>query len=275
MEEIIVMNDDSAESIHAAEYAFNLACLYKKNIVVANLCRVSRPIAKNGLVRNNVSFDSEFEDEETAYDLMIHLSTLPPCTDHQPAIRRLDISGFAELDLVRYINSEKVWMALQGSDGDSLKNSRLNMQSVLNRVQCPFMLIPQNAPVRPLERLVYLADLRYAQVPVINFLSRMHTGAESVILAHICAQGLPDLEDSYALDLFSNGLNRNTSCAHLFFSYIREKDFVECIDQVINGIQADLLVCVNHHYHFEQLTAGNIRSPMPAYVNVPVLVFPH
>jgi hypothetical protein len=272
MEEIIVLNDHSREARHAAEYAFNLACIYNKNIVVANLSRVSEPSRK----ALPVSHQNEFAEEESGADMAEHLTSLNACRDFQPEIRRLDIYAFAEQDLARYINSRSVWMLVQAvATGERLQVPQLNLQAVLNRVQCPFLLVPEEAAVGPLERLVYLADLRYAQVPVINFLARMYSGAESVVLAHICAQGLPDLEPAYAVDLFSSGLSRNVCCDHLFFSHLRNKNFADGVDQVINGMQANLLVCVNHHYHFEQLLAGNIGSVMPGEISIPVLVFPH
>jgi nucleotide-binding universal stress UspA family protein len=276
MKEILVMNDDSAEALHAAEYAFNLACLYNKNIVVANLCRIREPSLKASQVSNDPSYSNESTEEAMAGDVADHLDTLKPCPDFQPEIKRLDISAFAEQDLAAYINRQRVWILVQGvARGERLHPAQLNMQAVLNRVQCPFLLVPAETSIRPLERLAYLADLRYAHVPVINFLARMNTGNESVILAHICAKGLPDLDSTYAMDLFSNGLSRNASCDHLFFSRLRDKNFAACMDQVINGIQADMLVCVNHHYHFDQLLAGDIGSAIPGEVSVPVLVFPH
>jgi nucleotide-binding universal stress UspA family protein len=46
------------------------------------------------------------------------------------------------------------------------------------------------------------------------------------------------------------------------------------VDVLINGMDADLLVCMHHQSHFEQLFGANIPSVMPEHITVPVLVFP-
>jgi hypothetical protein len=271
MEEIIVLSDDSIEAVHAAEYAYKLACTYNKNIVVANLKRTSsRFVAPAAIPHLHDEFYSIEHD-----DLTDHLLHLKPCPEFQPDIRPFDAAGLSEHDIAKFINGRRAWMVVHGLATNSRRpTSQINLQSVLNRVQCPFLMIPCDAVIRPPERIAYLADLRYAQIPVLNFLKRMNTSNENVILAHICAQGLPELDKRYAVDLFNAGVGRNVQNSRLFFSQLRVKDFAVCLDQVLNGMEADVLVCVNHHYHFQKLMAGNIGSSLPPEICIPVMVFP-
>ena len=266
MEEILVLNDDSHEARHAATYSYNLACQYNKNILVANLFKVRRQLSK---MKSFTGFQESAEADRPE-EFFSQLNKLEACNAHVPGIRRLDVSGFSAQDLARYVYDQKIWMVVQGS-----QPSLIDLQSVLNRLNCPILLVPTGSALRVPERIAYLADLRYAQVPVINFLSRLYSGRESVIMTHICAKGLPELDRDYAMDLFSDGLNKNVNCDHLFLSRLVEKSFLACIDQILNGIQADLLVCSNHHYHFDQLLGGNISNIVTGELNVPVLVFPH
>lgn len=278
MDDIIVINDDSRESLHAAEYAFNLACTYNKNIVLANVIS-SKPAILNAVSRpKTVPAGFEFPDDDSRDNLAGHLDCLKPATGHRPTVRTLDASKFSERELIAYINAQKTWMIIQGAASDSdvgCVSMRMNMQTILNRILCPVLLVPETAPPAPLERLVYLADLRYAQVPVLNFLAKVRAGDESVILAHVCAKGLPELDKAYAGDLFSNGLSRNAVCPNLYFTALREKDFPDVVDAVLHGMQGDLIVCSNHSWHFEQLFGSKLSAQIPAYVPVPVLVFPY
>jgi len=271
MEDIILLNDDSTQAVHAAEYAYNLACLYGKSIIVANLKRAAGHFASPVSLTH---LHDQIYTTETD-DITDHLYNLKACPGVQPHITVAEAAGLAEQDIAKFINSQKTWMVVHSAAfGDHGSIPLINLQSVLNRVQCPFLMVPANSAIRPPERIAYLADLRYAQLPVLNFLKRMNTGRESVILAHICAQGLPDLDKEYAVDLFNTGLSRNVQNSQLFFSHLRVKDFASCVDQVVNGMQADMLVCVNHHFHFERLMGGNVGSAMPADINIPILVFP-
>ena len=279
MGDIIVINDDSKESLHAAKYAFNLACVYNKNIVLANVIS-SKPTVLESLARAKPvpsGFQVMLADEEGAENLADHLNCLKSGSGFTPGIKTLDATGYGERELISYVNIQKTWMIVRGAANDSAIlriTLRLNMQTVLNRVQCPILMVPESAEPAALERLVYLADLRYAQIPVINYLAKLHNANESVILAHICANGLPELDKSYASDLFSNGLSRNVVGGNLFFTQLKKKHFPEVIDTAIHGLQGDMLICSNHSYHFEQLFGSTFNNTIPVYVPVPILVFP-
>jgi hypothetical protein len=280
MKEIIVINDDSRESLHAAKYAFNLACIYNKNIVLANVIS-STPTVLDKIARL-ASVPAGFElipaDEESPESSTDHLNCLKSGTGFQPGISTLDAARYGEREMIAYINSRKTWMVVHGMAAASeirQAGLRIDLQSILNRIQCPIMLVPESAePGRP-ERVVYLADLRYSQIPVINYLAKLKIGDERVILAHVCAKGLPELDKTYADDLYCNGLSRNVVCPHLYFIQLREKAFPDMIDSVIRGMQGDILVCSNHTCHFEQIFGSTLGSCIPAYVTVPVMVFPY
>ena len=159
MGKIIVINDDSKESMHAAKYAFHLACHYHKHIVLANLVSAKRSIlnkvarAKAAPVGVELILGGE-EDPETITD---HLNCLNTGPGFHPEIKTLDASKFGERELIAYVNSHRVWLIIHGVTVESEARNdriRINMQSVLNRVQCPIMLIPQIAPAKKPSRLL-------------------------------------------------------------------------------------------------------------------------
>ena len=259
MEKIIVINDDSKESLHAAKYAFHLACHYHKHIVLANLVSGGQTML-NKVARSKAApvgtelILAEEEGRETVTD---HLNCLNTGSNgFHPEVKTLDASQFSQRELINYVNSHKVWLIVHGVTVESEipdDSACMNMQSILNRIQCPVLLIPPMGQARKLERLVYLADLRYAQIPVINYLSKWRIEKESVIVAHICAQGLSELDKSYGNDLFNKELSRKLACKNIFFSHLYAKNFSDVIDIVIHGMGADMIVCMNHSYHLAQI----------------------
>ena len=281
MEKIIVINDDSKESLHAAKYAFHLACHYHKHILLANLVAARRTVFSQvarskaapvgiGLIHN------EDEGPETVTD---HLNCINTGNDgFRPEIKTLDASEFCQRELINYVNSHKVWLIVHGATAESEARNdemRINMQSVLNRIQCPVMLIPPTAAPKKLERLVYLADLRYAQIPVINYLAKWRIEKENVVVAHICADGLSELDKSYGDDLFNKELSRKLACKNIIYSHLYTNSFSNLIDIVIHGMDADMIACMNHSYHLGQILGNKINSTIPGYISVPVLVFPY
>lgn len=279
MEKIVVVNDDSREALQAAKIAFQLACSYNKDIVLTNLISAKRSMVNEAARLKAVpaGFEVILSDDETLETVGDHLNCLKTGTDFHPGIESMDVSGFAERDMIAYVNSHKIWTIIHGmaAGSETLNNDgRINMKSVLNRIQCPVLLVPELAPVKKIERIVYLADLRYAQTPVINYLAKWRIESESVIVAHICKQGLSELDKSYADHLFSKELIRKVVCKNLFFSNLCAKNFSDTVDEVIHGMEADMLVCLNHSYHFQQIFGSLAELKTPGYISVPVLVFP-
>jgi hypothetical protein len=279
METIVVINDDSKEALQAAKYAFQLACFYNKNIILANLISAERSMLNQVAHSEAVpaGFEVVLDDDEKPETVGDHLNCLKPDTGFHPGIQSLDASRFGNRDMIAYINSHKPCLIIQGlaADVESEHNGgRINIKSVLNRVQCPVLFVPESSPIKKIQRIVYLADLRYAQTPVINYLSKWRIEDESVIVAHVCKKGLSELERSYADHLFSNELIRKVVCKNLFFSNLPVKNFSDAIDEIVNGMEADMLVCLNHSDHFNQIFGSFAELKTPGHISIPILVFP-
>ncbi|MBV8389858.1 MAG: hypothetical protein JO080_08670 [Mucilaginibacter sp.] len=279
MEKIVVVNDDSKEALQAAKYAFQLACFYNKDIVLANMISAERSML-NRVARSKAvpaGFEVVLSDDENRETVGDHLNCLRTGANFHPGIENLDASGFGEREMIAYINSHKICLIIHGIAADAENQNsggRINMKSVLNRILWPVLLVPEFTPVKKIERIVYLADLRYAQTPVINYLAKWRVENESVIVAHLCTKGLSELDKTYAEHLFNNELIRRVVCKNLFFSNPCAKSFSDTMDEVIHGMEADMLVCLNHSYHFQQIFGSFAELKTPGYISVPVLVFP-
>ena len=279
MEKIVVVNNDSKEALQAAKYAFQLACFYNKDIVLANMVSAEQPML-NQVARSRAvpaGFEVVLNDDENTETVGDHLNCLKSGTGFHPGINNLDASEFGEREMINYINFHKPCLIIHGITAnveDWDRENRINMKSVLNRIQCPILLVPESAPVKKIDRIVYLADLRYAQTPVINYLAKWRVEDESVIVAHLCTKGLSELDKLYADHLFNKELIRKVVCKNLYFSNLCAKDFSDTLDEVIHGMEADMLVCLNHSYHFTQIFGSLAELKIPEYIAVPVLVFP-
>jgi hypothetical protein len=53
-----------------------------------------------------------------------------------------------------------------------------------------------------------------------------------------------------------------------------EQNLLTAIDVLIHGMETDLLVLVNHHFHFEEIMGRYASHIMPRHITTPLLVFP-
>jgi hypothetical protein len=150
-----------------------------------------------------------------------------------------------------------------------------NIQSILNRVVCPLLLVPEKYRFKGFERMAYITDMRYCKLPVMNYLAKLAVYYKSKIqVAHVSAKGLPDMDERYAHSFFSDAICRKVYYDQLFFNNIREKNLARVIDVLVHAMKTDLLVLINHQFHFEELIGSNITSRLPGCITTPVMIFP-
>jgi hypothetical protein len=231
MQKIILINDHSNSSIRVTEYANKLASTYGRDIIILSKGEISLK-KENMVLAKSDSGDDITSETSPAYSVI------------------------NSKILITSIKATQPWMIIMSQS--------IYEESLLNHVQCPVLIFPEDIEVKMPERIAYLADLRYAQVPVLHYLAKLNNGQENIILAHRCATGLPELARSYTMDLF-NIICRQVQCPRIFLSQMIGGNMSDVVDQVVNGIEADILVCVNRHFYFNEIMN---------YLSVPTLIFP-
>lgn len=279
MKTLLVINDGTPAARHAAAVALNIAQRVNADLILANLV-IEKNLARQ-VIPVAAGEGQDMQDETTKQqglkgELMAISSEWPEGT--RPGIAQLDAGGFSINDLVSFINKNEIWMIVKGVDNTEAPHSYLSahIQSVLNRVMCPLLMVPEKWALKDFERMVYMADLRYCQLPVAKFLAKLAGPFDaSLQIAHVSAKGLPDMEENYSQHVFNDAVRTAVRYGRLFFNNIRERDLKKVADVLINSMRCDLLVLVNRQFHFEELIGGNILSSLPDHLPVPVLVFPY
>lgn len=278
MKTILIINDNSPEAKHAAEFALAVAQKTKANLTLANtFVKTQKSV---GLVTAGGSGKIVMEEYQTS-KLLEHLKMLnnKHVADFKPEIEELDASSMDECGLAGMINLNQTWMMIKGM-ADTLPvestDHSLNMHVVLNKVLCPLFLIPVSWSIKDIERMVYIADLRYCRIQVVRYLAELaRPWKADLSVAHTSAKGLPDMAEKYALTVFSDEIGKNVKYDQLFFNNIKEKDLSKTVDVLINGMHNDVLVMVNHRFHFEEILGRYITDTLPVHLNIPLLIFPY
>ena len=278
MKSIIVINDGSAEAEHAAILALNIAQKLNTSLLIANLFQVGVRVPDKEYVLVAAGAKSVFRAKGSP-GLVKKLNSLDNALfDLKPEISEIDVSEYTVTELAMLIIKNNVWMMVKGVKECSrpgVQGSVINIQSVLNRVMCPLLLVPEQFNLRDFERIVYIADLRYCHLPVVRFLTRLAKPFRAnVQIAHHSAKGLPDMEEKYARTFFTEVISSNVQYDRLLFNNIKEKNLLKVVDVMVNVMHTDLLVLINHMFHFEELIGSSIEPSLPDHIKIPLLVFP-
>ncbi len=275
MKTILVITDHTPEAEHAAAFALMIAQMVGADILIADTIKVKQ-LNKDQPV---LAGQANGQAEESALNAKEQLeSIVNPDGAYIPAIREIDISDYETIELALLINTNNIWLLVEGMPDTlpkSAVNLKLNIQSVLNRVGCPLLLIPKSWELKSPERIVYIADLRYCRVQVLKYLATLAAPFDAGIsIAHLSAKDMVHIVDSYAELIFRDEIMPHAHYDKITLNNIRERDLHVALDVLINGMHNDLLVLVNHRYHFEEIIGRRIGDALPAEITVPVLIFP-
>jgi len=280
MRTLLIINDNSFEAAHAAEFALLIAQKMQANIMLMNTSEVTTKVMEKvpagDIVKAGPGF---YYKEHPVSEMLHHLKMLSEQQiSFKPEINEFDISNMNESEVIELVNRNHIWMMVKGmADEIPAANTKkgLNIHTVLNRVLCPLLLIPAQWQLKELERLAYIADLRYCRIQVVRYLAELaRPWCASLSIAHMSANGLPDMAEKYALAVFSEEVSQNVNYDNLFFNNIKEKNLAKVVDVMINGMHNDILVMVNHRFHFEEIVGRYITDTLPLQITIPLIIFP-
>lgn len=269
MKNILVINNATPEASHACRFALVIAQKLQANLLLANTTRALSAIKV--LTDGSLAIDQE-------NNMLKSLETINTGDGFKPAISELDASSLNESQLSEYIYRNDISMIIKGELDDmhsQVPRKGLNIHAVLNKVRCPLLLVPASWQIKDIERIAYISDLRYCRGYIISQMAGIAKPWDaSVSVAHISVDGLPDMEEKYAESVFKAAIS-TINYEKLFFNNIREKELLTAVDVLINGMHNDLLVLINHRYHFEEIIGRYITDILPQNITVPLLVYPY
>lgn len=275
MSKIMMINDCSEASKQAAQLAFNIAQNMQCDLLLANVSQSQTYNVIKSYTNTGTTSSSHYLQPDEHPTLLDELRLLSNCaTGFAPQISAIKASGSNEEGLARYINNNDVKMIIKTSEHKA-NMAYPDMQKVLNRVSCPLLLVPGNYKPIGFERMTYFTDLRYCKLHAVAFLATLARPNNACLhIAHLSLNGLPDMKNDYAFELFNDNVSKRISYDEMRFSNIADRDFEQVLDVMVNGMQCDLLALDNHQFHFEQIVGQSISRKHLQSVSIPMLIFP-
>lgn len=272
MRTILVFNDGSNEAVNAEEFALVIARTVKADLLILNLIKEEKLKTSKSKVKAAVHVGIDIHSHETSEVGPTDLND-----DFKPVKWEIDASEYLEKDISELVIRKNIWLMVKGIETHITHEllCHVDIQSVINHVGCPLLLIPGNYEKRNFENIAYAVDMRYCRRSVLKFLIEFARDyGANLILEHLSAKGLPPLDNNYALSLFDNEIANQVKYEEIHFNNIREKNVNVAIGIIIDDLQVDLLALVNHRFHFEEIFGRTITPSMPENIRVPVMVFP-
>lgn len=277
MKNILLLNDFSPEAEHATELALLLAGKTNTNLYVWNtLSNPEKPVkAEVALTANN---ELLIDTQPDKYGWIEKLeSKLHWQTGLKPVVHFIEDAGLAPENILTLTNRYDIGMLVKGiaEDEDGVLHVETSVLNSATRSGCPVLVVPEKYPCRPFEKFVYPTDLRFCRQEVIRFLCKYARSLNSSILvANIPAKGLPHMDNNYALGVFKDEIMNIHNYENIYFSNVRERDIPKALDVLVNGMNNDLMVLINHKYHFNELLGRDEPYTIPGNFHIPLLIFP-
>lgn len=275
MKSIIIINDQSPESEHAAIFALVLAQRLGVNLILANLPALKLTTQEYGWtetlreVRDSVTVDSKLMKS------LLQRKKLHP--GFKPVIQELSFSC-ENGDLYKLASENEILMVVKGLDEflpHALLNVNLAINNLLHEIHVPLLIIPSSWSEDELKRVVYLTDLRFCGIGTVKFLANLSRCWDAnLVIAHSAASGLPVMETSQAEEVFNDEVSLNVGYNKLCLNMLDHGESMDTLEVVVSEMKADLLVLVDQHFHFNFLTQQYFKDKCSLYNPVPILIFP-
>lgn len=259
MENILFIHDNSPRSKKGLEFVASLAARINARILLA-LTQVPQYSERVKVFAGNASG--------------LPVKPTDGCPETESAPCEINISDMDARELAHLVNKEGIGMIIKCATEDRMP-VQLNLDTLLSHIHCPLLLIPGNWAMKHLERIVYLADLRYCRNDITRYLARIANACRAQLsVAHLTKEGMVHIEETYAHQLFEEQVRSQLKYERLGFHYTRERDLIKATDVLVKGLQHDLLVMTRNRYHFNQLIGRSVNDRLPSFIQVPLLIFP-
>jgi hypothetical protein len=269
MRNILLLNDFSPEAAHALAYGRMMATHLNVNLLVWNIDEPRQVKAK--VLVHAQSRNARRERPAAAVTSKGLLVNHTPAT--QAPVKTLQLLDTVNKTIHQIVTEQKVELIIRG-----VETIYTPVDSTTTRIMrntcCPVLLVPQDAELKPAERMVYLTDLRYCRHQISNYLKNLATAFQSrYSIAHLSA-GLPEPEANYAISMYEQIISHTPTAVEVTFNHIKEKNVKKAADVLIHTMQNDLMAMAYGRYHFKTLTDQGAPLPELEQTAVPLLLFP-
>jgi nucleotide-binding universal stress UspA family protein len=286
MKTILVLTDFSIRADHAARYALKLAQKMKANLL---LCNVFLIPSSTGMA-SQVAWPME-NYETLEEDSVNDLSELVSRLNNELNVDVLFNGGFratiehcSKAGLVWDTISEialshqvvMVVIGMHGGNGLSTFLSGDHAKDVIEKANCPVLLVPNQAPFKDYQKIAFATDLADTDINVLHSLAGLAKfyNAE-ILITHVADESITDQAAEPAVKTFLSMVSSKINYPKIYYRAIKGKSVANSLDWLSQHIDIDLLVLVHRKRgFFQRMFEGSVTQNLADHLTKPLLVFP-
>ena len=278
MKNILVLTDFSENAKAAEKYALQLAIHVKGNLMVYNTFSRQREKISGNVVWPHSTPSSELQSISNLQARVNELNhDLGKTEDniHKPEIRHFGNEGSLTDKLNEIIAENNIWLCVMGTKGESFANNVLfgsNVFNVLEKINCPVLIIPKEAEYKSLKKIAYATDFRSSDVEIINWLYELADSLKIGLgLVHVSSDTITDKGKDIlkSQETIYKSQFPKTSI-HLY----EGANIQQSLHKIAEQMDVSMLALLHRrHEFFESLFHASISHKTIKHTEIPVLIF--
>jgi len=272
--------------MHAARYALHLAQKIKANVLLFNAFLVPSDVA---IAAGQIAWPvNEYEaiKEDAEHSLKALCETLEQELKSKntqgaalPAIswQCEEAPVAATLPLLEK-NPELILLVAATHGADVIQTFVLgnNCRQLIDATRLPLLLVPDNAPVADLEKLVFATDLDSGDIVYINALTHLAEAFSAYItIVNVDPEVPSDSEHNQRVNAFMQEMVLKIGYRHINYRNIPDRQVKKGLNAVLEKEQPGMLVMVHRRTDFPDFFLRSSHTKkMAAHAALPLLIYP-
>ncbi len=288
MKTIAVLTDFSERSEHAAKYALHLAQKIKANVLLYNsfLVPADIPTAAAQVAWPVNEYDEIKSDTEKSLTKLCNKLKHEVKSKTMPEIFVPEITcryqeGIVANTLPSLEGDKNIVLLVAGTHGsDAISTFILgnNCLELIDDTKFPLLLVPENAPIEDIKKIVFATDLDTSDVKYINALAGLaHKFHANILVANVSPETSPDAKHNKTENSFMQQMVLKVNYRRLSYHNIPDQNVKKGLTWVLENEKPDLLVMVHRKSGslFDFFFKSSITKKIATNINTPLLVYPY
>jgi nucleotide-binding universal stress UspA family protein len=282
MKNILVLTDFSENASHSAEWGIILSRKLQANIILYNtfLTAVVVPNYSGGPLATDELIELQDESKRKLKKLANQLHAIidkADPADYKPVVQCLLGEGSLGNNIREIIDAKDIELIVMGAPTESTMERILlgsSVSDVIEKTNCPALVVPQNADLKKLHRIVFATDFSEADIKAVRYLVML--GKLFNYELEIIHVDVPGTKGVHTREEEIGFIEQIAQLKYPRITYrdIRGKDVVDRLNRICTERETDVLALMHHqHSFFSRLFQKSTTKMALAKQKIPLLIF--
>jgi len=283
MKTILVLTDFSIRADHAAHYALRLAQKIEADVLLCNVFFVPSRETTEQVTwladeYSAVEVNSKEDLRELTDRLNKQLTEGLPQGAFRPSVKYCGKAGHLVDVMNDIVYHNEIVLTVVGKHNASGVSTFLlgnHTREIIEKADCPVLVIPYLAPYKDLKKISFATDLTQG-IDVLKSLAGLAKYSDAEItITHVTDQKITYEEEKVFLKHFYALATLKVPYSNIFYTAINNRTVTGGLDWLTEHNDIDMLVLVHRKRgFFERLLDNSVSQKMADHSKVPLLIFP-